>query len=86
MAQYDVNIHSYYDWQSKRFKPKLHHSKICRASRTETIATSVPCIRMVFSLTIMKALKCKTLGEIHIHHALSHKCQGPSIHTMVHYR
>ena len=37
-------------------------------------------------ITYMKALKCKTLGELHIHHALSHKCQGPSIHTMVHYR
>ena len=31
----------------------------------------------------MKALKCKTLGGIHIHHALNSKCQGPSIHTII---
>ena len=34
-------------------------------------------------LSRTRALKCKTLGGNHIHHALSHIEQQASIHTMV---
>ena len=39
-------------------------------------------------LGVNEALKCKTLGGIHmqaLHHALNSKCQGPSIHQQAVY-
>ena len=51
----------------------------------EVFLTSMKAFGICVPFSLMKALKCKTLGGIHIHHALSHihsKCQGPSIHTI----
>ena len=42
-------------------------------------------VASLIALVTAEALKCKTLGGIHIHHALSHIEQGPSIHTMAVY-